>query len=96
MPGRSTEKYVVTATGKLAGKTRVWVAGVFPGKKEAIPFVALLNVSRKANDLETIAAMDPHAPTNDAKDVVTDVKYAGAAIQYSPAAPGLSEDAELG
>lgn len=96
MPGRSVEKYVVTAIGKLDGRTHTWVAGVFTDLKTAKPWVALLNVAHRANDTETVAAMDVHAPTNAAGERPTAVKYAGAAIQYSPDVPGLSDDTTLG
>lgn len=96
MPGRSTHKYVVNGIGKLGTKTHVWTAGVFVNQGEAKMWVALLNVARKANDVETVKAMDVHAPTNEAGDLVTDVKYSGLSVQYSPTAPGLSDDASLG
>lgn len=96
MPGRSTHKYVIMASGKLNGKTHVWVAGVFVDVNQARPWVALLNVARKANDAETVKAMDVHAPTNETGELATGVKYTGIKVQYAPNAPGLSDDAELG
>lgn len=96
MPGRSTHKYIVMASGKIGGKTHVWVAGVFTDLKQAKPWVALLNVARKANDVETVTSMDVHAPALKEGEELTGVKYTGVKVQYSPDAPGLSDDAELG
>ena len=95
MPGRSTHKYVVSALGTVGSKRHVWIAGVFTDVKQAKPFVALLNVARKAGDEPTIKAMDVHAPTLEDGKQFDSVKYSGASIQYSPEAPGLSDEAEL-
>ena len=95
MPGKSTHKYVVTATGKLGTKSAFWIVGTFVDINQAKPWVALLNVARRANDEATVKAMDVHAPTGKDGESVTDVKYAGAKIQYAPEAPSLSDDAEL-
>lgn len=96
MPGRSTHKYVVTGTGKLGGKSHFWIVGTFVDVNQAKPWVALLNVARRANDVDTVKAMDVHAPTSEPGDQLTNVKYAGLKVQYAPEAPGLSDDAELG
>lgn len=96
MAGKSIEKFVVNAMGKVDGKTHVWTAAVFNSMKDAKPWVALLNLARKAGDAETIKAMDVHAPAVPEGKELKDVKYSGATIQYSPEAAGLSDDATLG
>lgn len=96
MAGKSVEKYVVMAQGKIDGKTRVWVAGVFNSIKEAKPWVALLNLARKVEDHATVAQMDRHQPVSETEKPATDVKYTGSVIQYSPEAAGLSDDALIG
>lgn len=96
MAGKSVEKFVVNAMGKVDGKTHVWTAAVFNSVKDAKPWVALLNLARKSGDAETIAAMDVHAPALAEGKELKDVKYSGATIQYAPEAAGLSDDATLG
>lgn len=96
MAGKSIEKFVVTATGKLENKTHVWVAAVFNDLKTAKPWVALLNLAHKAGDAETIKAMDVHAPTTEDGKLPTGVKYAGAVVQYAPETTALSDDTTLG
>lgn len=96
MAGKSVEKYVVMGQGRIDGKVRVWVASVHNSVKEAKPWVALLNLARKANDHETVAKMDVHQPVTTDNAPATDVKYSGSVIQYAPEVPGLSEDTTLG
>lgn len=96
MAGKSIDKFVVMASGKLAGKTRVWTVAVFNSRKDAQPWVALLSLARKSGDAETVKAMDVHAPEVADGQELTDVKYTGAVIQYGPEATGLSDDATLG
>jgi predicted naringenin-chalcone synthase len=96
MPGRSTEKAVIIATGKLAGKSRMWVAAVFADVKAATGWVGQLTVAHKTGDAEAVAKMDVHAPKDADGKAPTDVKYSGAVIQYSPDVPGLSPDALFG
>ena len=96
MAGRSVEKYVVMGAGKVDGKTHLWTVAVFNSIKDAKPWVALLNLARKSGDVETIAAMDLHAPAVPEGKELKDVKYSGATIQYGPEAAGLSDDATLG
>lgn len=96
MAGKSIEKFVVMASGKVEGKTHLWTVAVFNSVKDAKPWVALLNLARKSADAETIAAMDVHAPAVPEGKELKDVKYSGAVIQYGPEAAGLSDDATLG
>lgn len=96
MAGKSIDKFVVNAMGKLDGKTHVWTAAVFNLRKDAQAWVALLNLARKAGDAETVKTMDVHAPTVPEGKELTAVKYSGATIQYAPEAVGLSDDATLG
>jgi hypothetical protein len=96
MAGKSVEKYVVMAQGKIDGKTRVWVAAVHNSIKDAKPWVALLNLARKSGDHEAVAAMDQHQPATADGGPATDVKYSGSVIQYAPEVPGLSDDTTLG
>jgi hypothetical protein len=96
MAGKSTEKFVVNAIGTIDGKRHVWTAAIFNSVKDAKPWVALLNLARKAEDAETVKAMDPHAPEVPEGKTITNVKYSGATIQYAPEAAGLSDDATLG
>lgn len=96
MPGRSVEKFVVTATGKVAGKGTMWLVAVFPGVAQAKPYVALLRLAHAAKDHDTIKTLDPHAPYGENGDVPTDVKYTGRTIQYSPQTADLSDDTTLG
>jgi hypothetical protein len=96
MPGRSVEKFVVMATGKVEGKVKIWVAAVFPGVAQAKPWVALLNLAHKAADLETVKAMDVHAPIGADGKLPEGVKYTGSVIQYSPDVAALSDDTTLG
>ena len=96
MAGKSVEKYVVMATGKIENKTHVWVAAVFNSIKEAKPWVAILNLAHKAQDAETVASMDVHAPKTEDGKTPTGVKYSGSVVQYAPDAGGLSDDTTLG
>ena len=96
MAGKSIEKFVVNAIGKVDGKSHVWTVAVFNSMKDAKPWVALLSLARKSGDTETVATMDPHAPAVPEGKEITSVKYSGATIQYSPEATGLSDDATLG
>lgn len=96
MAGKSIDKFVVNALGKVDGKTHVWTAAVFNSMKDARTWVALLSLARKAGDAETVAAMDVHAPAVPEGKELTGVKYSGATIQYAPEASGLSDDATLG
>lgn len=96
MAGKSVEKYVVMAQGKIDGKTRVWVTGVFNSVKDAKPWVAVLNLARKAGDETMVAALDVHQPVSESGKPATDVKYSGSTIQYAPETAALSDDTELG
>lgn len=96
MAGKSIEKFVVMASGKIDNKTHVWTVAVFNGKRDAQPWVALLNVARRAGDTETVKAMDVHAPEVPEGKELSGVKYSGKVVQYGPEATGLSDDAELG
>jgi hypothetical protein len=96
MAGKSIDKFIVNAMGKIDGKTHVWTVAVFNSVKDAKPWVALLNLARKAGDVETVKAMDVHAPAVPEGKELKDVKYSGAVIQYGPEASGLSDDASLG
>jgi hypothetical protein len=96
MAGKSVEKYVVMAQGKIDGKLKIWVAGVFNDVKQAKPWVALLALARKASDHETVASMDVHQPPATNGGHAADVKYSGSVIQYAPEASALSDDTELG
>jgi len=96
MAGKSVEKFVVTATGRIENKTHVWVAAVFNDLKTAKPWVAVLNLAHKAGDAETIASMDVHAPRTEDGKTPTNVKYAGAVVQYAPETGALGDDTTLG
>lgn len=96
MAGKSVDKFVVMASGKIDGKTHVWTAAVFNSVKDARPWVALLSLARKSADAETVAKMDVHAPEAPEGKSLTAVRYSGATIQYAPEAAGLSDDAVLG
>lgn len=96
MAGKSIDKFVVNAMGKIENKTHVWTAAVFNSRKDATAWVALLNLARKAGDAETVKAMDVHAPEAPEGKELIGVKYSGATIQYAPEASGLSDDATLG
>lgn len=96
MAGKSVDKFVVMANGKVGGKTHIWTVAVFNSVKDAKPWVALLNLARKSGDAETVKAMDVHAPEIPDGQEIRDVKYTGATIQYAPEASGLSDDATLG
>lgn len=96
MAGKSINKFVVVASGKIDTKTHVWTVAVFNGKKDAQPWVALLNLARRTGDTETVKAMDVHAPEVPEGKELSGVKYAGSVIQYGPEASGLSDDATLG
>lgn len=95
MAGKSVDKYIIIAQGKIDGKVRVWVAAAFNDVKQAKPWVALLNLARRAGDHETVLAMDVHQPVSVDGKPAENVKYSGSAIQYAPEAAGLSDDAEL-
>lgn len=96
MAGKSVAKYVVLGTGKVDGKTTMWVCATFPGIAQAKPWVSLLNLARKSKDTETVAAMDKHQPGIADGKTATDVKYTGLSVQYAPETPGLADDTELG
>lgn len=96
MAGKSIDKFVVNAIGKVDGKSHVWTVAVFNSIKDAKSWVALLNLARKSGDAETVKAMDVHAPVIPDGKELKDVKYSGATIQYAPEASGLSDDATLG
>lgn len=96
MAGKSVEKYVVMAQGRIDGKAHVWIAAVFNSVKEAKPWVALLKLARAANDAATVKTMDVHAPEAPEGKELTAVKYSGSVIQYAPEAAGLDDDALLG
>jgi hypothetical protein len=96
MAGKSVEKFIINAMGKVDGKTHVWTVAVFNSVKDAKPWVALLNLARRTGDVETVKAMDVHAPELPEGKELKDVKYSGATIQYAPEASGLSDDATLG
>jgi hypothetical protein len=96
MAGKSIDKFVVIANGKIGGKTHVWNVAVFNGIKDAKPWVALLGLARKSGDAETVKAMDVHAPEAPEGSELKDVKYSGSVIQYGPEASGLSDDVALG
>lgn len=96
MAGKSIDKFVVMASGKINGKTHVWTAAVFNDIKTAKPWVALVNLARRSADTETVKAMDVHAPEAPEGAELKDVKYSGATIQYAPEVQGLSDDATLG
>lgn len=96
MAGKSVDKFVVMATGKLEGKARVWVAAVFNDVRQAKPWVALLNLAHKAGDAETVASMDVHAPLGKDDIRPTEVKYSGAVVQYAPETTALVDDTTLG
>lgn len=96
MAGKSVAKYVVTATGKVDGKTQIWIAGVFASVVFAKPWVAILNLARKAGDVDTVKSMDVNAPLNADGSLPTGVAYKGASVQYNPQADGLSDDTTLG
>jgi len=96
MAGKSVEKFIVTAVGKLDSKTHMWNVAVFNDIKTAKPWVALLNLAHKAGDLETVAAMDVHAPKTEDGKRPTGIKYSGATIQYAPEVGALADDTTLG
>ncbi len=96
MAGKSVAKTVIMAQGKIDGKVQLWVAAVFVDLKTAQPWVALLNLARKAKDAETVASMDVHQPGVTEGKEATDVKYSGRTVQYTPAAGALSDDTLLG
>lgn len=96
MAGKSVDKYIVTATGKVDGKATLWVAAVFNSIKEAGPWVAMVKLHRAAGSVDNVKAMDAHQPGIDTGKLASDVKYRGAVIQYNPVVNGLDAEEELG
>jgi hypothetical protein len=86
---------ILHASGKVEGKLARWIVGVFPNEKELKGFAAHLNLARKAGMLETVAAMDVHAPTLKDGQELTEVKLSRQTVQYNPQAPGLDDDTAL-
>lgn len=96
MAGKSVDKYVVMAQGKMDGKTVVWIAATFNSVKEARPWVGFLNLARTAGDTTAIAKMDVHQPGIEEGKAATGVKYSGKTVQYAPEVQALDDDITLG
>lgn len=96
MAGKSVEKYIVHGMGKLDGKVRTWIVGVFNSERDAKPWVSMLKFAHSAKAAELVAKMDVHAPTNDKGERPIEVKYTGSVAQYAPDAPDLDEAPKIG
>jgi len=96
MAGKSVEKVLIYATGKVDGKAKQWVAACFNSLADAKPWVALAKLAYASGNADMVKAMDVHAPTTEAHPIATDVKYSAAVVQYAPDAPGLDDEMTLG
>ena len=96
MAGRSVEKYILHGMGKLDGKVRTWIVGVFNNEKDAKPWLAMLKFAHSAKAADLVAKMDVHAPVNDKGERPTEVKYSSSVAQYNPDAPDLEEAPKVG
>lgn len=92
MPGKSVEKTLVHAQGKVDGKLRQWIVGCFASEKMANDFVAILRMAYTHTIKDTITKMDVHAPKGEKGELPTEVKFQKGTIQYNPSAPAFDEE----
>lgn len=96
MAGKSIEKVLIMASGKVDGKAKQWVAAVFNDLQSAKPWVALAKLAYASGNADMVKQMDVHAPTTEAHPIATDVKFGATVVQYAPEAPGLDDDFTIG
>lgn len=93
---RSLEKTVLHALGKVDGKSRTWVVGVFNDVKTAKPFAAMLKFHYSAKNTDALKAMDPTAPLATDGTHPTDVKFSASIAPYAPEIAGLDDSDVIG
>jgi len=87
----STVKTALHATAKVDGKVRTWIVAIFNDLERAKPFAALLKMAYATKDVDTVKAMDPHAPIGESGELAESVKFSVSHAQYNPIASGLDD-----